>query len=119
MITEINSGPLLVQAHATMAGQLVIEVTLNAPEALNALNVAMVDLLLEHVPVWEADDTVIAIIMRGSGSKSFCAGRLKFSLYSRFSEQARAAFYPCSTRKVRVLITLQEALALAYQDTDF
>ena len=45
--------------------------------------------------------------------------RLKFSLYSRFSEQARAAFYPCSTRKVRVLITLQEALALAYQDTDF
>lgn len=86
MITEINSGPLLVQAHATMAGQLVIEVTLNAPEALNALNVAMVDLLLEHVPMWEADDTVIAIIMRGSGSKSFCAGGDVRHLYHQIKQ---------------------------------
>tara|TARA_B110000881_G_C18579493_1_gene520806 strand:- start:842 stop:1948 length:1107 start_codon:yes stop_codon:yes gene_type:complete len=74
MVTQLSQGPLLVQAHATNAGQQVVEVILNAPEALNALNGDMVDLLLLHVPVWEADESVIAIIMRGSGTKAFCAG---------------------------------------------
>jgi len=74
MITVINDGPLLVQAHATAAGQQVVEVILNTPDTLNALNGDMVDLLLVHVPIWEADENVIAIVMRGSGSKAFCAG---------------------------------------------
>jgi enoyl-CoA hydratase/carnithine racemase len=74
MVSILSDGPLLVQAHATAAGQQVVEVILNAPEALNALNGDMVDLLLEHVPAWEADEDVIAIVMRGTGSKAFCAG---------------------------------------------
>lgn len=74
MVTVLNEGPLLVKSHTTTAGQQIVEVVLNAPEALNALNGDMVDLLLEHVPVWEADENVIAILMRGAGSKAFCAG---------------------------------------------
>ena len=74
MITVIIDGPLLVQTHATAAGQQVVEVILNTPDTLNALNGDMVDLLLVHVPIWEADENVIAIVMRGSGSKAFCAG---------------------------------------------
>ncbi|MCO4838225.1 MAG: enoyl-CoA hydratase/isomerase family protein [Oceanospirillaceae bacterium] len=74
MVTQLSQGPLLVKAHTTHAGQQVVEVILNAPEALNALNGDMVDLLLVHVPVWEADENVIAIIMRGAGAKAFCAG---------------------------------------------
>ena len=74
MVTELDQGPLLIKAHTTDAGQHVVEVTLNTPEALNALNGDMVDLLLVHVPVWEADENVIAIIMRGTGAKAFCAG---------------------------------------------
>ena len=81
MVTQLSQGPLLVQAHATNAGQQVVEVILNAPEALNALNGDMVDLLLLHVPVWEADESVIAIIMRGSGTKAFCAGGDIVSMY--------------------------------------
>ena len=71
MIYTLSDGPLLVLAHATTAGQQVVEVILNAPDALNALNGDMVDLLLEHVPAWEADEDVIAIVMRGTGSKAF------------------------------------------------
>jgi len=74
MISVLNDGPLLVQAHTTAAGQQIVEVILNTPDALNALNGDMVDLLLAHVPIWEADENVIAIVMRGSGSKAFCAG---------------------------------------------
>ena len=52
---NVSEGPLLVKVHHTKAFQKVVEVTLNAPEALNAINGAMVDLLLEKVPAWEAD----------------------------------------------------------------
>lgn len=86
MITVLNNGPLLVQAHTTAAGQQVVEVTLNAPDALNALNGAMVDLLLQNVPVWEADENVIAIVMRGSGTKSFCAGGDVRQLYHEINQ---------------------------------
>jgi hypothetical protein len=36
MIALLSDGPLLVQAHTTTAGQQVVEVILNAPNALNA-----------------------------------------------------------------------------------
>lgn len=74
MQSILSHGPLLVQSHRTIAGQQVVEIILNAPEALNALNGAMVDLILQKMPVWEADENVIAIVMRGSGMKAFCAG---------------------------------------------
>ena len=83
MVTELSQGPLLIKAHTTDAGQYVVEVTLNTPEALNALNGNMVDLLLVHVPVWEADKNVIAIIMRGAGTKAFCAGGDVRQLYHK------------------------------------
>ncbi|MCS5558058.1 MAG: enoyl-CoA hydratase/isomerase family protein [Oceanospirillaceae bacterium] len=74
MIYDVKDGPLLVNTYATAIGQQIVEVVLNSPEALNALNGDMVDLLLEYVPAWEADDNVIAIVMRGAGNKAFCAG---------------------------------------------
>jgi len=74
MVSILSDGPLIVQSHRTIAGQQVVEVILNAPEALNALNGEMVDLLLQYMPLWEADENVIAIVMRGSGNKAFCAG---------------------------------------------
>ena len=86
MVSILNDGPLLVQTHTTEAGQQVVEVTLNAPNALNALNGEMVDLLLQHVPAWEADDNVIAIVMRGSGSKAFCAGGDVRQLYHEINK---------------------------------
>jgi len=86
MVTVLNDGPLLVQAHTTAAGQQVVEVILNTPDALNALNGEMVDLLLVHVPHWEADENVIAIIIRGSGRKAFCAGGDIRQLYNEMDK---------------------------------
>ena len=86
MVTELYQGPLLVKVYKTIAGQQVVELTLNTPEALNALNGDMVDLLLAHVPLWEADENVIAIIMRGSGIKAFCAGGDVRQLYHKMAK---------------------------------
>ena len=52
----------------------VAEVTLNRPQALNALTLDMVRVLDLQLAAWETDDAVRAIVVRGSGEKAFCAG---------------------------------------------
>jgi enoyl-CoA hydratase len=52
----------------------VAEVTLNRPQALNALTLDMVRVFDPQLAAWEADDTVRAIVVRGAGDKAFCAG---------------------------------------------
>ncbi len=49
-------------------------ITLNRPKALNAINMNMVELMLEKLTLWENDDNVSAVIVRGAGGKAFCAG---------------------------------------------
>jgi enoyl-CoA hydratase len=49
-------------------------VTLNRPQALNALNDAMVDGLRAALEQWHHDDTVRHVLIRGSGGKAFSAG---------------------------------------------
>jgi enoyl-CoA hydratase/carnithine racemase len=49
-------------------------VTLNRPDALNALNWGMVELLRARLMEWERDPAVRAVLMRGAGEKAFCAG---------------------------------------------
>ncbi len=52
----------------------VVEITLNRPEALNALTLEMALLLHERLSDWAADDTVRAVVVRGAGDRAFCAG---------------------------------------------
>jgi enoyl-CoA hydratase len=47
--------------------------TLNRPEALNALNTALLDALADTLEAWDADASVRAIIVTGS-EKTFAAG---------------------------------------------
>lgn len=49
-------------------------VTLNRPEALNALNLNMIRLLDQKLIELESDKAVSALILRGAGGKAFCAG---------------------------------------------
>jgi len=49
-------------------------ITLNRPDAANALNMLMGQELLAAVHAAEADDAVRVIILTGSGRKAFCAG---------------------------------------------
>lgn len=48
-------------------------ITLNHPEKLNAISVAVRDALYEHILAVQTDPTIDGIILRGNG-KGFCAG---------------------------------------------
>ncbi|MBE0482309.1 MAG: enoyl-CoA hydratase/isomerase family protein [Bacterioplanes sp.] len=55
-------------------GQQIGVLTLNAPKAMNAVDLTMVDLIDEALEHWATDDTVVAVVMRGAGERAFCAG---------------------------------------------
>ena len=52
----------------------VATVTLNRPQALNALTLGMLEALTQWFDAWERDDRVRVILFRGAGEKAFCAG---------------------------------------------
>ncbi|MEX2616584.1 MAG: enoyl-CoA hydratase/isomerase family protein [Alphaproteobacteria bacterium] len=49
-------------------------ITLNRPQALNALTMAMVDTLYDRMAEWAVDESVRAVVIRGAGDRAFCAG---------------------------------------------
>ncbi|XP_065666372.1 3-hydroxyisobutyryl-CoA hydrolase, mitochondrial isoform X3 [Hydra vulgaris] len=49
-------------------------ITLNRPKALNALNLNMVRTIHPVIKEWESNPLIEAIVMKGAGSKAFCAG---------------------------------------------
>ena len=49
-------------------------VTLNRPKALNALTWNMVKAFYDQLSVWEANDTIGAVMVKGEGERAFCAG---------------------------------------------
>jgi len=50
-------------------------ITLNRPEALNAVNVEMRRALIETLSNVNADATVKAVVIRGGGDRAFCSGQ--------------------------------------------
>ncbi len=62
----------------------IARVTLNRPEALNALTLAMIEALERLLPELAADPAVHALVMRGAGGKAFCAGGDVRALYESF-----------------------------------
>jgi 2-(1,2-epoxy-1,2-dihydrophenyl)acetyl-CoA isomerase len=62
------SNPVITQLHGS-----ILEVTLNRPEAYNALDLAMMELLRDTLASAAADDSIQGILLTGSG-KAFCAG---------------------------------------------
>lgn len=55
--------------------------TLDRPGALNALSHAMIHALAEHVERCRTDEDIVALVLRGSGEKGFCAGGDVRALY--------------------------------------
>ncbi|MDI9818597.1 MULTISPECIES: enoyl-CoA hydratase/isomerase family protein [unclassified Legionella] len=49
-------------------------VTLNRPQALNALNLAMIKALQQQLIEWNDDVDIHAVVIQGQGEKAFCAG---------------------------------------------
>nr|WP_108646409.1 enoyl-CoA hydratase/isomerase family protein [Polynucleobacter rarus] len=49
-------------------------ITLNRPQALNAINLEMVRTMFATLKNWEQDDEVKLVLVKGTGEKAFCAG---------------------------------------------
>ena len=75
------TAPVLFNEHGARDGQRIGEVILNIPATLNSLTLDMVELMLERLDKWEADDGLVAVMIRGSGDKAFCAGGDVQALY--------------------------------------
>eukprot|EP00118_Oscarella_pearsei_P005529 m.25485 g.25485 ORF g.25485 m.25485 type:complete len:326 (+) comp28817_c0_seq2:304-1281(+) len=49
-------------------------ITLNRPKALNAFNQSMARKIYPQLNLWEADENVGIVLIKGTGDKAFCAG---------------------------------------------
>lgn len=49
-------------------------ITLNRPGVLNSLNLAMIGAMHRQLRDWSADERVKTVVVRGAGTKAFCAG---------------------------------------------
>ena len=58
----------------TGRGGLLGVASLASPNTLNALTLASVQQLDQQLRVWQADPQIVGVILRGQGSKAFCAG---------------------------------------------
>lgn len=73
-MSEENQQPVIFETIATHCGHHIGTMTLNDPKALNALSVDMCKMMAEQLGKWATDDNIVAILLKGSGEKAFCAG---------------------------------------------
>ncbi|WP_095498188.1 enoyl-CoA hydratase/isomerase family protein [Paraferrimonas haliotis] len=62
-------------------GHVIGLATLSAPKSLNALNLDMVEQLLEQLLQWQRQEKLAAVVLAGEGDKAFCAGGDVVSLH--------------------------------------
>lgn len=73
-MTPSSAEVVLLDTLPTADGRCFGVATLNAPAALNALSLAMVQRLASTLQRWASDPQVVGVILQGSGEKAFCAG---------------------------------------------
>lgn len=69
MTTQTSSAPILIHRQGGL-GRL----TLNRPEAINALSAEMIDELYRVLTQWIDDGDVQTVLIDGAGERGFCAG---------------------------------------------
>jgi len=80
------TSPVIFEEKHTANGLVIGVATLNAPKALNALSLEMLELLSEKLSTWEQDDKVVCVLLQGAGDKAFCAGGDIRKLYQSIVE---------------------------------
>jgi enoyl-CoA hydratase len=68
-------------------------VTLNRPQALNTLSLAMYRRFDPALAAWAGDDEIHAVLVRGAGDRAFCAGGDVVAIYEAWAEAAGPAHY--------------------------
>lgn len=83
---SLAEQPVLFTQHETAVGKVIGHAMLNLPKSLNALNLDMVELLLDKLSQWQQDPSVVAVVLSGVGEKAFCAGGDVVSLHNAMKE---------------------------------
>ncbi|ROZ78230.1 enoyl-CoA hydratase/isomerase family protein [Ramlibacter sp. WS9] len=65
---------VLFEEMSTACGRRFGMATLNSPATLNALSLAMVQLLTPALRGWAADPAIAGVVLQATGDKAFCAG---------------------------------------------
>ena len=73
-MSSVAEKPVIFRTVATRSGHKLGLLTLNAPAAMNAVDLDMVNRIDRQLKRWEENDDVVAVIMRGAGDKAFSAG---------------------------------------------
>ncbi|HVY54004.1 MAG TPA: enoyl-CoA hydratase/isomerase family protein [Gammaproteobacteria bacterium] len=79
--------PILFEELLGLNGSLGL-ITLNRPQALNALNHEMIISLHQQLISWESDERIKIIIIRAAPGRAFCAGGDIRSVYERHQKNA-------------------------------
>lgn len=83
-----QDASVLFETEPTDCGHLIGIMTLNSPKSLNALSVDMCQLLSAQLEQWQNENQVVALVLKGSGDKAFCAGGDIRKLYDSMSANA-------------------------------
>ncbi len=75
------SAAVLFTTPVTADGHRLGLIRLNRPGSLNALDLSMVELMLEQLLQWRDDPVIVAVFIDAAGSKAFCAGGDVQSMY--------------------------------------
>jgi len=81
----------------TVNGKQIGIAELNAPKSLNALSLSMIAMLTEQLTLWQNNDEIVVVVLKGAGEKAFCAGGDVVSLYHHLKDQR----FPISDEKIR------------------
>ncbi|MDC8830974.1 enoyl-CoA hydratase/isomerase family protein [Alteromonas gilva] len=74
----------------TACGRVIGHITLNKPNALNALDLDMAVAMQAALDKWRTDEQVLFVVLSGSGNKAFCAGGDIVSMYRAMQENKGA-----------------------------
>ena len=107
-MTRNSSEPVLVETRTGTAW-----VTLNRPEALNAMNIALMDSLRETLSGLARDRTVRCVVLRGAG-RSFCAGGDIAEIKRRQTHEAGASVGELLEEHARALVHHAESVVLLH-----
>ncbi len=86
-MTAASEKSVLTETILTQSGHKIGLLTLNAPKAMNAIDLDMVNQLDEHLSAWHKDNKIVAVVMRGAGDKAFSAGGDIRKLYESMQTQ--------------------------------
>lgn len=84
----MSDQPLLLSELPLADGRVIAVACLNAPRALNALSLEMIEQLLPQMQAWAKDARVAAVWLEGAGEKAFCAGGDIVALYRSMTDYA-------------------------------